>query len=513
MLLQIQVGNNKLFYTEWSNEATPVVVAPCTERAGPKIQLPQDPLGLFSLFFDSDLVSLIVKETNRYAEQELRGTEKSWSTDTDEISAYMGFMILMGINRLPEIRDYWSVNENLRYAPIADRISRDRFEEITRYLHFVDNNSLPSRGEEGYSRLQKVDPVISALKVKFQAAYYPNCQVSIDEAMIPFKGRSSMKQYLPLKPVKRGFKVWAMADSLNGYLVDFNVYTGATGERETALGEKVVLTLAESIKGRHHQLYFDNYFSTINLFLTLLQQDTYSCGTIRTNRKNFPSEISDETKRLQRGDFSFRQCGNIVATAWKDNKVVNVVSTLSNATDTTSVLRRQKDGSRLTVTCPMCVAQYNRYMGGVDHADQLRGSYHVRLKCMKNYKYIFCFLFDASITNAFILNSFDVTTGTPIDQKQFRLILAEKLIGQYKTRKRAGRPRKRSCPPPTSSSTCTTHLPSHSFSKRCVYCCQIRSPPRRKESVWICKGCDGHPALCLTGRDDGSDCFRLWHLQ
>ena len=66
-----------------------------------------------------------------------------------------------------------------------------------------------------------------------------------------------MKQYLPLKAVKRGFKVWTMADSLNGYLVDFNVYTGATGERETALGEKVVLTLAESIKGRHHQLYYD----------------------------------------------------------------------------------------------------------------------------------------------------------------------------------------------------------------------------------------------------------------
>ena len=67
-----------------------------------------------------------------------------------------------------------------------------------------------------------------------------------------------MKQYLPMKPVKHGFKVWAMADALNGYLYDFNVYTGATGERETALGEKVVLTLSEPLKGKHHQLFFDN---------------------------------------------------------------------------------------------------------------------------------------------------------------------------------------------------------------------------------------------------------------
>ena len=73
------------------------------------------------------------------------------------------------------------------------------------------------------------------------------------------------------------------------------------------------------------------------------------------------------------------------------NKVVNVVSTLSNATDSTSVNRRQKDGTRIVVTCPRCIALYNQFMGGVDHGDQLRGSYHVRLKCMKNYKYIFCF--------------------------------------------------------------------------------------------------------------------------
>ena len=157
-------------------------------------------------------MSLIVDETNRYAEQSLQGTDKVWSTNAEEIRAYMGFMILMGINHLPEIRDYWSLSEYFRYVPIADRITRDRFEEITRYLHFVDNDSLPARGEEGYSRLQKVDPVISALKTNFQSAYYPHCELSIDEAMIPFKGQSSMKQYVPLKPVKRGFKVWAMAD-------------------------------------------------------------------------------------------------------------------------------------------------------------------------------------------------------------------------------------------------------------------------------------------------------------
>lgn len=378
-------------------------------------------------------------ETYRYAEQSLRGTNKEWSTNAEEIRAYLGCMILMGINRLPEIRDYWSNDEYLHYSPIADRISRDRFEQITRYLHFTDNDTLPARGEEGFFRLQKVDPVISALKQSFRAAYYPNRELSIDEAMIPFKGRSSMKQYVPLKPVKRGFKVWAMADSLNGYMYDFNVYTGASGgDRETGLGEKVVLQLAESIKRNHHHLYFDNYFSSISLLSKLFEDGTYACGTIRTNRKLYPTEISEEAKRFDRGQSTFRQCGNIVATAWKDNKVVNVVSTLASPTDITSVNRRQKDGTRVAVECPMCVALYNQYMGGVDVGDQLQGYYHVRLKCTKNYKYIFWFLVDVSTTNAFILYSFDVQTGTPMTLKQFRMKLAEQLIGTYKSRKRIG---------------------------------------------------------------------------
>ena len=101
--------------------------------------------------------------------------------------------------------------------------------------------------------------------------------------MVPFKGRSSMKQYLPLKPVKCGFKVWAMANASNGYLYDFSVYTGTTGGGETALGEKVVLMLSEPLKGKHHQLFFDNYFTSITLPDKLLAQGTYGCGTIWTN--------------------------------------------------------------------------------------------------------------------------------------------------------------------------------------------------------------------------------------
>ena len=195
--------------------------------------------------------------------------------------------------------------------------------------------------------------------------------------------------------MKRGFKVWAIADATNGYMYDFNVYTGATGGSEMALGEKVVLKLSDSIKGRHHQLFFDNYFTSVNLLSTLIENGTCACGTIRTNRKMYPAKISEEVKKRTRGEFSFRQSGNLVATAWKDNKVVNMASTLAKPDDYTTVNRQQKDGTQLAIRCPVCVSLYNRFMGGVDLGDQL---YHVRLKCRKNYKYIFWFLFIVHFT-------------------------------------------------------------------------------------------------------------------
>ena len=70
----------------------------------------------------------------------------------------------------------------------SSHISRDRFEEISHYLHFVSNDTLPKRGKPGYHRLQKIMPVLMHLKQKFLAAYNPHQHNAVDEAMIPFKG-------------------------------------------------------------------------------------------------------------------------------------------------------------------------------------------------------------------------------------------------------------------------------------------------------------------------------------
>ena len=94
--------------------------------------------------------------------------------------------------RLPFLADYWSKDSVFRYGTIADKISRGRFLEIHRYLHFADNSTLAQPGSTGYNKLGKVQPIISTLNENYHTMYNNHRDVSIDEAMIPFKGRSTL---------------------------------------------------------------------------------------------------------------------------------------------------------------------------------------------------------------------------------------------------------------------------------------------------------------------------------
>ena len=245
-------------------------------------------------------MSEIVCQTNLYAKQTMPDNQyEGWCELTvPELRAYFGFCILMGIVKLPSLDDYWKKDLRLHYDPVASRITRDRFRDIRRYLHLVDNDTLPPPGTPGSDRLAKVRPLFEAVNSKCQTLYQPHRDVAVDEAMLKFQGRSSLKQYLPLKPVKRGIKVWVLADSTNGYFWNMQVYTGKEKSSERGLGTRVVKDLTEPLRQKYHHVYFDNFFSSVGLLEDLEEVGLYACGTARTDRKGFPPEL----KKLKLSD-------------------------------------------------------------------------------------------------------------------------------------------------------------------------------------------------------------------
>ena len=199
-----------------------------------------------------------------------------------------------------------------------------------------------------------------------------------------------MKQYVPKKPVKRGFKVWVRADARSGYVSEIDVYTGKVPEeREYGLGGNVVKRLTRHITGHHHAVYCDNFFTSANLFKDLLQDKIYACGTYNHTCKCYPRDLKPTAKSglKKRGEYRYRQQGNLLVSLWQDTKTVSVLSTNQSPSEV-SVQRRQKDGSRTQLPCPLSIKIYNLFMGGVDKNDQLRGYYSVRTKSRKSYKYL-----------------------------------------------------------------------------------------------------------------------------
>lgn len=62
----------------------------------------------FSKFFTEEVFTLIDEQTNLYADQ---NNLKAWTpTDKNEISAFLGIIIMMSVHILPTIDHYWSTD-------------------------------------------------------------------------------------------------------------------------------------------------------------------------------------------------------------------------------------------------------------------------------------------------------------------------------------------------------------------------------------------------------------------
>jgi len=470
----------------------------------------------FTKIFSDDILNLIVEQTNMYASQDLPrksnkkegvGPSKNWqSTSTEEIKALLGVMIIMGIHQLPHLANYWSSDPILSVSSVSQVLSSKRYKKLIENIHLNDNTQVAPKGQPGYDKLHKVRPLITKLNDSFGKPYKHSNTLAVDESMIAFKGRSSIKQYMPMKPVKRGYKVWCLADSTTGYICKFDVYTGKATDAEKnqyGLGERVVINLTTSLKNQNCIVAFDNFFSSIGLMEKLLRDGIFALGTVRANRKNLPDIYKDKTK-MQRGEFMFETKGKISAVKWMDSKFVYAISNYFCPKETTTVLRRNKTGERETVYCPKVIAEYNKIMGGVDKFDQLHERYAVGRRSTKWWHRIFYYLVDMAIVNSFIL--MNTARKRTSDQLTFRINLARQLVDGYSSRKRRNKPvlflaNKRAIPEEVRLSEVGKHLPIQNQTyKRCRLC---STKAAEKRTRYSCSSCQ--VPLCIQ------PCFNRFH--
>ena len=494
---------------DWSDEFSPITIQPFDQQSGPILPAEWDPtiktpLDYFSLFAKPCLIAQMVRHTNNYAKWKMAQraakegldeyVDSRWKeVDEAEMRAFLGIQIFMGISELPRYEMYWSKNPFLANEGVKLTMTQNRYEKLQEYYHVSD------RGREPASRpdpLYKVRPVLDHISETFKELYHPHQHNSIDEAMIAYTGRLSYKQYLPAKPIKRGIEVWMRCDAVTAYLCKLDIYLGKKGRQasENGLGYDVVTHLSQSLQDKYYHLYFDNYFTSVKLMKDLHDKGLYACGTVRTNRKGYPKDLRKPGK-LARGDYKIQQQvgGNLTATAWKDKKVVNMLSTLSAPQDIKTCCRRIGEEA-IQVSQPHSVYIYNKYMNGVDRHDQLRLQYPMGRFSKKHWKYVVSFLLNCAVVNAFIVykeTSKRVHKRKIYTHVDFRVELAGQLIGGLSRRKRKAQP---SFVGPVTPENQLAHVNEHMGITKGKRCKGHLMKGKRKETVYGCKVCGVH--LC-----------------
>ena len=366
------------------------------------------PYQYFKQMFDDSIIADIVDNTNLYSVQQ---TGTSIALTTAEMEKFLGILVTMSIIKLPRQRMYWS--SETRIPAVADVMSSRQFEKIKRYLHFVDNNTELPKTDPNYDKLFKVRSLIDAV--------VGNCRKipqeekhSIDEQILPTKGRSSLKQYLPNKPNKWGIKVWARC-GVSGIVYDFEIYCGKNGSNVDEIpgllmGGNVVYRLTRSLPlGVNHKVYFDNFFSSANIMLKLTEDKLWAIATIRKDRLKDAKPLLKNEKELKKegrgsSDHVVDANSGICIVRWYDNNIVQLISNYAGYDLGTKARRwSKKDTEFIEIDRPKIVEDYNAHMGGVDLCDMLLETYRVRQRTIKYYFHIFYYCIGISIVNSWLL--------------------------------------------------------------------------------------------------------------
>lgn len=213
----------------------------------------QNPVNIFEMFFDEEVMTMISQYSQMYAAQ---NNKHDFHVSIEELKIFFGILLLTGYHSLPRERLYWSLDEDCKVSIFAKSMSRNRFLEIKKYLHFCDNTA----AAETSDKMFKVRSLADILIKKFLQWGVFHQDLSIDESMVKYFGRHPAKQFIRGKPVRFGYKNW-MVTSSDGYCYGFDIYCGKSSAPISSepLGTRVVKQLLEKLETTptDHVVYFD----------------------------------------------------------------------------------------------------------------------------------------------------------------------------------------------------------------------------------------------------------------
>jgi len=392
-------------------------------------------------YLDEELMKLIANCTNRtYVSK----TGDNFKTSAAEIHRFLGTSIFMSCVGYPRVRMFWS--NSIGIPAVYDTFSRNRYFKIRNNIKVVVDDDVPEDDKKADS-FWKVRPLVKRVRQGCLQLRRPH-DVSVDEQMIAFTGACPFRQYVANKPNPVGLKIFVAASS-QGLVLDFEIYQGPKSfpplgsDVNIGLGRQVVAHLSQSLP-EGTKIYYDRYFTGLNLIDYMLTKNIYVTGTVMKNRVNEPVKklMDDKTmQRLQRGtcDSTVRRDGHIALIKWFDNKPILMASSVHGKLPQDSCRRwSKKDKQYIQVSRPSIIKEYNCKMGGVDLCDRMLSYYKMHIRSKKWTVRTMMHFVDLALVNAWFLYRQDMVARDArakdiMQYLMFRMDVAETFMATVDT--------------------------------------------------------------------------------
>ncbi|XP_067253162.1 piggyBac transposable element-derived protein 4-like [Chanodichthys erythropterus] len=350
----------------------------------------EDIKSTFELFFTDEIKEILIEMTNLEGK---RVFNKSWKNlDWIDLQAYFGLLILAGVYRSHHeaLGSLW--NSVSGRTIFRATMPMKTFAMMSRVFCFYKRGAGP--GQEKRDKLAPVRDIWEKWVERLPFMYNPGPNVTVDECLVPFRGRCPFKQYMPSKPSKYGIKIWAACDSRSSYAWNMQIYTGKAADRkpEKNQGMRVVLDMTSGLQG--HTITCDNFFTSYALGEELLRRKMSMIGTVRSNKPELPPALLSKKDRPRLSSkFAFTETHTLVSYCPRKNKNVLLMSTFHRDATISS-----KDHKK-----PQIILDYNQTKGGVDTLDKVVATYTCQRMTRRWPMVIFFNMLDVSAYNAFVL--------------------------------------------------------------------------------------------------------------
>lgn len=136
----------------------------------------------------------------------------------EEMEAFIGTLILMGIVKLPRFKMFCSQDKIIHHESIKNNMLQRRLLQIWCYRHLADNSTTAiPRGADGFDKLYHVREYLNIILRSIQQEYRLAKNIAIDETMVADKGKLSFKQYIKTKSTKWDLKLWVLCEATSGF--------------------------------------------------------------------------------------------------------------------------------------------------------------------------------------------------------------------------------------------------------------------------------------------------------